>query len=116
MHLALRIFQRAAEIHQAAAFGVNRHAALMRRPQLGQHRRVGGKRSGVQFRVAAAEPDHLAIGKYRIMQWAKADKGHARAFQQRKIIRVVETESFIIRDREGKALAAGWHRWPLARR
>lgn len=56
------IFQQAAEVHQSAAFGINGDTALMRLAQACQHSSIGRQRGRVQFRITAAQPDHLTIG------------------------------------------------------
>ena len=103
--VAAGVFKGAAEIHQTAALGVNRHPAPVRLPQLRQHRRIGRQPDGMNFRIAAAEPNHLARRKLAIAQRAEAHDIHPAALKQRKVIRVVKVEGFVVGQRQRQARA-----------
>ena len=103
--LAAGDFQGRAQIHQAAALGVDRHPAPVRRAKLRQHLMVGGQPGRMQLRVAAAEPDHLAGRQLAIAQRAKAHHLHAAARQQRQVIGVIKIEGLIVGEGQRQSFA-----------
>ena len=78
-------------------------------PQNGEFIQVlteASQRGGVNFRIAAAEPNHLARRKLAIVQRAEAHDIHPAALQQREVIRVVKVEGFVVGQRQRQACAS----------
>ena len=60
----------------------------------------------MNFRIAAAEPNHLARWQLAIAQRAEAHDIHSAAFKQREVIRVVKVEGLVVGQRQRQARAS----------
>src|SRR5262249_8003511 len=103
----------AAQVHQTAAFGVDRSPALGELPYGDSYRVIARELFGIELRIATTDIDRIgSVGKHPVGQWTERhDLGTGRP-QAVEIVLVVETESSIARNSDTH-LRAGDRRFHL---
>lgn len=85
------------EIHIAAAFGKTRQPLAQGVPNGTTHRRIAAQRRSMQFRIAAAQIQGLAVRQRRIVKGAEKDEFRSQTAQQVEDVVIIKAEGFIPR-------------------